>query len=390
MGSGERASQETRGSTNVSNSAVATMVQEDVVQGGNTASTICALNDDDPPIPVWHVVDHEKPEGNQANSVTNELEHNSSDHPRDNAPALHSTVGAPFANTADVDPQVVGVGTTASTNTTSPGAARRAATHSGATTTNAGIVTVVLQLPQARMVTPEDEDEPKPVTAEPVIVTSAILPFYRRKGIYVMFAIALLAVGIAVAMLLSGNVEASNIPTETANPTLQPTNDPTNNPTTSNKPTTSNMPTENPVLRPTNDPTNNPTTSNIPTKIPTLPPPTLRPTVYNFVSQRNMPLPLPAYGTDFHPLQPTTSTYRAKLRAPDGEDGDNFGESVAIYGDAIVVGARSDDRSGSAYVFVRRGESWTQAKLSAPDGAGYDRFGESVAIYEDSIVVGAY
>ena len=87
-------------------------------------------------------------------------------------------------------------------------------------------------------------------------------------------------------------------------------------------------------------------------------------------------------------------THLDKLLVPSGAAGDAFGESVAIYEDAIVVGASYDDDnggvSGSAHVFVRSGENWTyQTKLLAPDGAAYDRFGRTVAIYEDTIVVGA-
>ena len=69
--------------------------------------------------------------------------------------------------------------------------------------------------------------------------------------------------------------------------------------------------------------------------------------------------------------------------------------SVAIAGDTIVVGAYWDDdngtNSGSAYVFTRTGTTWTeQAKLTASDGAADDQFGISVAIAGDTIVVGAY
>ncbi|EJK65214.1 hypothetical protein THAOC_13955, partial [Thalassiosira oceanica] len=88
-------------------------------------------------------------------------------------------------------------------------------------------------------------------------------------------------------------------------------------------------------------------------------------------------------------------THQAMLLAPDGAPRDFFGWSVAIYGDSIVVGARYDGdngyRSGSAHVFVQGGEEWThQAKLLAPDGAEGDEFGNSVAIYGNSVVVGAY
>ncbi|EJK62629.1 hypothetical protein THAOC_16750, partial [Thalassiosira oceanica] len=81
--------------------------------------------------------------------------------------------------------------------------------------------------------------------------------------------------------------------------------------------------------------------------------------------------------------------------APDRDVLDYFGRSVAIYGDSIVVGAYRDGdngyRSGSAHVFVQGEEEWThQAKLLAPDGAEDDEFGNSVAIYGNYVVVGAY
>ena len=87
-------------------------------------------------------------------------------------------------------------------------------------------------------------------------------------------------------------------------------------------------------------------------------------------------------------------THQAKLLAPDGAAFGNFGHSVAIYGDNVVVGAWGDAgngmASGSAHVFVRSGGNWTQqAKLLAPDGAQVDFFGYSVGIYQDTIVVGA-
>jgi len=84
-----------------------------------------------------------------------------------------------------------------------------------------------------------------------------------------------------------------------------------------------------------------------------------------------------------------------KLLASDGAASDYFGWSVAISGDTAVVGAYNDDdkgsNSGSAYVFVRSGDTWTQqAKLLASDSAAYDYFGWSVAVSGDTAVVGAY
>src|SRR6266581_3247998 len=83
-----------------------------------------------------------------------------------------------------------------------------------------------------------------------------------------------------------------------------------------------------------------------------------------------------------------------KLTANDAAPYDGFGAAVAISGDTVVVGAPSDDdagtASGSAYVFVRSGGTWSQQqKLTAGDAAPYDAFGCSVAISGNTVVVGA-
>ena len=91
----------------------------------------------------------------------------------------------------------------------------------------------------------------------------------------------------------------------------------------------------------------------------------------------------------------STWTEQAKLTASDGAAGDVFGVSVSVSGDTAVVAAHNDDdsgsNSGSAYVFVRTGSTWTeQAKLTASDAAGQDQFGVSVSVDGDTAVVGAY
>ena len=88
-------------------------------------------------------------------------------------------------------------------------------------------------------------------------------------------------------------------------------------------------------------------------------------------------------------------TEQQKLTALDGSPGDQFGRSVAIEGNSIVVGSYYGDsnepNTGSAYVFTRSGDVWTQQqKLVAPNAATNDRFGCSVAIDNNTIVIGAY
>jgi hypothetical protein len=92
-------------------------------------------------------------------------------------------------------------------------------------------------------------------------------------------------------------------------------------------------------------------------------------------------------------------TQIAKLTADDGAVNDNFGYSVSIDGDTMVIGAWKDgDKgldSGSAYVFTRDTpgdltSNWTQVdKLTAGDGAVNDRFGYSVSIGGNTVVIGA-
>jgi hypothetical protein len=90
----------------------------------------------------------------------------------------------------------------------------------------------------------------------------------------------------------------------------------------------------------------------------------------------------------------STWTQQQKLTASDGAQGDHF-SVVAISGDTAVVGAYLHDidgnqQQGAAYVFTRSGATWTQQqKLTASDGAVVDFFASSVAISGDTIVIGA-
>lgn len=88
----------------------------------------------------------------------------------------------------------------------------------------------------------------------------------------------------------------------------------------------------------------------------------------------------------------------AKLTASDAEANDYFGRSVSISKDAIVVGADgtdgNPDNSGSAYVFTKPVSGWVNttesAILTASDAEADDQFGYSVSIFEDVILIGAH
>lgn len=84
----------------------------------------------------------------------------------------------------------------------------------------------------------------------------------------------------------------------------------------------------------------------------------------------------------------------AKLLAADGHGSDQFGYSVDIEGDLAVVGAVRGDgnegSSGSAYIFRRNDTQWMQeAKVFATDGMIFDNFGCSVGLSGDAVVIGA-
>jgi hypothetical protein len=84
-------------------------------------------------------------------------------------------------------------------------------------------------------------------------------------------------------------------------------------------------------------------------------------------------------------------TQQADLTASDGESGDSFGNSVAISGRTIVVGAPGrDSETGTVYVFGEAQGSWAQQdELIASDGAANHEFGYPVAISNNTIVVAA-
>ncbi|MBI1293417.1 PKD domain-containing protein [bacterium] len=84
----------------------------------------------------------------------------------------------------------------------------------------------------------------------------------------------------------------------------------------------------------------------------------------------------------------------AKLLADDAEENDGFGTAVDISGDTLIVGAPREDtggnNTGAAYIFQGGAGNWrTVRKIQAPDAETNDEFGYSVSISGDTVVVGA-
>lgn len=89
----------------------------------------------------------------------------------------------------------------------------------------------------------------------------------------------------------------------------------------------------------------------------------------------------------------------AKITATDPQAGDNFGHAVAIDGDYAIVAAHMEDGgagdpltgAGAVYLYHRTGtNAWDAGvKIVASDPQANDQFGYSVAISGDYVVVGA-
>jgi hypothetical protein len=97
---------------------------------------------------------------------------------------------------------------------------------------------------------------------------------------------------------------------------------------------------------------------------------------------------------------------QAYVKSSNTEANDGFGESLALAGDTLAVGATGEAsaatgidgeqtnnsavESGAVYVFTRTGSTWTQqAYVKASNTEGLDWFGYSVALTGDTLAVGA-
>ena len=85
---------------------------------------------------------------------------------------------------------------------------------------------------------------------------------------------------------------------------------------------------------------------------------------------------------------------KVKLLSNDRHQRDYFGETLAISGSNIIVGAWGDSdnavQSGAAYMFRSSNGMWLQqAKLVPADGSESRRFGWSVDVFDDTAIIGA-
>jgi hypothetical protein len=91
----------------------------------------------------------------------------------------------------------------------------------------------------------------------------------------------------------------------------------------------------------------------------------------------------------------TTWTQTQILSLADGTGFDNFGSAIALDGDRLVIGAHGvvfgdNFGQGAAYFFTRSASGFTQAQqIIADDGALNDNFGNSAAMVGDTLFIGA-
>ncbi len=90
----------------------------------------------------------------------------------------------------------------------------------------------------------------------------------------------------------------------------------------------------------------------------------------------------------------TTWTQTQRIHRTDGVANDYFGTSVALDGDTALVGAigtaTNGDYSGAVHALQRTGGVWTQVQtLAAADAQPLDQFGQSLVLHGDRVVIGA-
>ncbi len=89
--------------------------------------------------------------------------------------------------------------------------------------------------------------------------------------------------------------------------------------------------------------------------------------------------------------QPETAGPSTRLTPAQSAAGDSFGQAIAVDGNTAVIGApQANNSQGAVTIFTRQGSQWREtARLTASDGAANDNFGRSVAVSGQTILVGA-
>ncbi|EJK49284.1 hypothetical protein THAOC_31861 [Thalassiosira oceanica] len=173
---------------------------QEVPQGGMlSAPTIRALTDDNPPIPVWHVVDHEKEteaphlhdgppgppsfprdfDGSFAKKLENELERKLWTHHHDNPSTEHLIMEASVASAAAMDPSMEGrVG---EESVSSRGVAPPTSSHAADTAADLDLPSVGLPAFTAVGYRVAESDE-TPVYEGEISEPKAVLPIYQRTA----------------------------------------------------------------------------------------------------------------------------------------------------------------------------------------------------------------
>ncbi len=201
-------------------------------------------------------------------------------------------------------------------------------------------------------------------------------------------SLILLSVGLLILAACAGGDETQQQPTPTATAEASPTTEP--EPT--NTPASPETPEPGQTLEPTSvlEPTATPRPTPQPTRTPA---PTVAPEPTATTEATAIPLPTPI-PTPVSVSAFVTGSASVKLAAGDSAQGKKFGTYVAIAGDTIIAGAPADfskgTDSGAALVFTKSDGVWTeQAKLVGDDTGPGDLLGQAVGLSNDTAVVGA-
>ena len=82
---------------------------------------------------------------------------------------------------------------------------------------------------------------------------------------------------------------------------------------------------------------------------------------------------------------------RSKLEADGGASGFEFGASVDVQGNEVIIGAPgADNQRGAVYVFLRSGNTWAfQNKISPEEGQDGEEFGRALGYAGVDLIIGA-